>query len=100
MASKKPELPSITLDLLAEHQEELKKAFDSNETIGYAQVRFTQLSIARHYGGANVNGKRFIYNPVDDSLIRADVVKWMTKLLRDKAKAKKPKAKPRKAKTK
>jgi hypothetical protein len=39
----------------------------------------TQLSIARHYGGAKVQGKHFVYNPADDSLIREDVVKWIAK---------------------
>ncbi len=33
------------------------------------------LSIARHYGGCRFNGHEYVYNPRDDSLIRADVLK-------------------------
>ena len=75
-------LPSITIDLLAKYQDELKKAFGEHESIAYRQVSFTQLSIARHFGCAKVNGKMFVYNGVDDSLIREDVVKWMAKRLK------------------
>ncbi len=38
-------------------------------------VSQSQLSIARHYGGINFNGKYYIYNPVEDSLTREDVFK-------------------------
>ena len=75
-------LPGITIDLLAKYQDELKAAFGPHESIAYARVSFTQLSIARHYGCANVNGKMFVYNPADDSLIRDDVVAWMKKRLK------------------
>ena len=44
-------------------------------------VSQTQFSIARHYGGITLNGARYVYNPVEDSLTRADLLK-------------KPKAKP------
>lgn len=45
------------------------------ETIAYRNVSNTQLSIARHSGGATVNGKFFKYFPVTDELIRDDVLK-------------------------
>lgn len=41
----------------------------------YYHVSQTQLSIALHYGGATVNGAHYIYDPTDDVLIRADVLK-------------------------
>jgi hypothetical protein len=47
----------------------------------------SQFSIARYYGGIQFNGHQFIYNPDDDSLIRADVVKWLKAHLKKAAKA-------------
>lgn len=38
-------------------------------------VRHTHLSIARHFGGATVNGHAYVYNPVRDVLVRADVLR-------------------------
>lgn len=35
----------------------------------------TQLSVARHYGGCSYNGASYKYNPVDDTLTRADILK-------------------------
>jgi len=46
---------------------------------GMTNVSMTQLSIARHYGGINFNGNHYVYNPVTDELIRADVLKWKHK---------------------
>lgn len=74
--------PHITIALLAAYQDELKGAFGEYESIAYNNVSMTQLSIARFYGCANVNGRMFIYNPADDSLIRDDVVEWMSKRLK------------------
>lgn len=68
-----------TIADLREFQEELKAKFGADASVAYANVSMTQLSVARHYGGANVQGKKFIYNPADDSLIREDVVKWIAK---------------------
>jgi hypothetical protein len=34
-------------------------------------------SIARHYGGAKVNGHEYVYHPAKDALIRKDWVKKM-----------------------
>jgi hypothetical protein len=68
-----------TLAELQEHRAALIEKFGSRETVAHANVSMTQLSIARHYGGINFNGKHFIYNPADDSLIREDVAKWIVK---------------------
>jgi hypothetical protein len=68
-----------TIEDLREFQDELKAKFGANASVAYANVSMTQLSIARHYGGAKVQGKHFVYNPADDSLIREDVVKWIAK---------------------
>jgi len=38
-------------------------------------VSQTQFSIARHYGGITFNGVEYIYNPVEDSLTRADLLR-------------------------
>jgi len=37
-------------------------------------VSYTQLSVARHYGGCTFQGRDYRYCPVDDTLIRADVL--------------------------
>ena len=76
---------NITLKTLEENQDVLKAKFGINEEIAYANVRMTQLSIARFYGGCAVQGKYFVYNPTDDSLIRGDVIKWLSKRFRSKA---------------
>jgi hypothetical protein len=68
-----------TIEDLREFQQELKAKFGADASVAYANVSMTQLSVARHYGGANVQGKHFVYNPADDSLIREDVVKWVAK---------------------
>jgi len=46
---------------------------------GMTNVRMTQLSIARHYGGITFNGDSYTYLPHTDELIRDDVLKWKTK---------------------
>ncbi len=38
-------------------------------------VSNSQFSIARYYGGVRAFGHMYVYNPVDDTLIRADVLK-------------------------
>jgi len=68
-----------TIEDLREFREELKAKFGADASVAYANVSMTLLSIARHYGGATVQGKHFVYNPDDDSLIREDVVKWIAK---------------------
>ena len=42
-------------------------------------VTETQFSIARHYGGAKVQGKDYTYLPEGDQLVRDDVLKWLQK---------------------
>jgi hypothetical protein len=34
-------------------------------------------SIARHYGGAKIDGKEYVYHPAKDALIRKDWTKKM-----------------------
>ena len=36
-------------------------------------------SIARHSGGAKIQGKMFIYDPINDALIRNDLMKTYKK---------------------
>ena len=69
---------------IREFADEIEQEFGADANIAYVGVSKTQLSIARHYGGCKVQGKHFVYNPIDDSLIREDVVKWIAK--RKKAK--------------
>ena len=75
-----------TLEDLKKHREAAMEKFGLHDQIGYANVSQTQLSIARFSGGCNVNGKHFIYNPADDSLIREDIVKWLVKQMKQEAK--------------
>lgn len=55
-----------------------------NGPVRYSNVSQTQLSIAKYYGKMVINGKTYIYNPVDDSLTREDVVKAEKKTLKSK----------------
>jgi hypothetical protein len=63
---------------------------DRKTPFGIEGVSQTQFSIARHYGGITYNGASYVYNPVTDELIRADVLKWMA----DQDKEAKREAKP------
>lgn len=74
---------NITLNTLEQNKDILKEKFPENESIAYANVSNTQLSVARHFGGCKIEGKEFVYNPTDDSLIRKDVIKWLSKILKD-----------------
>lgn len=76
---------NITIETLKEHQEALKEKFGASAAIAYPQVSMTQLSVARHFGGATVQGKHYTYNPTDDSLIRDDVLKWVRKRVKQSA---------------
>ena len=49
----------------------------------------TIYSIARYYGACIIQGKRYIYNPVDDVLIRDDVLKAEAKRIKQDAKDRK-----------
>jgi hypothetical protein len=42
----------------------------------FENVSLTQLSIARHYGGAKIQGVEYFYIPDKDALLRKD---WMKK---------------------
>lgn len=46
----------------------------------YQGVSQTQLSIARHYGGMQVNGEHYVYCYPTDELIRQDVFSAVQKL--------------------
>jgi len=59
--------------------DEIEQEFGAETNIAYVGVSMTQFSLAKHYGGCKVQGKHFVYNPLDDSLIREDVVKWIAK---------------------
>lgn len=72
-----------TIEDLKKFQDELKAEFGADANIAYANVSSTQLSISRHYGGATIQGKNFVYSYADDSLIRRDVVKWIAKRQRE-----------------
>ena len=72
-----------TIDDLRKYQAELQAKFGFDTNAAYANISLGQLSVARHYGSANIQGKHFIYNPADDSLIREDVVKWVAKRKKD-----------------
>lgn len=89
-----------TIEQLKEHQAELKEKFGQSTCIAYANVSMTQLSIARHYGGCKVQGHHFVYNWMDDSLIREDVVKWLADKEKAAAKESKKPAKPKAGKQK
>jgi len=51
----------------------------SDDNLGWRDIRFTQLSIARHYGGTNVNGVHYTYIPESDELVRDDVLAMVMK---------------------
>lgn len=42
-------------------------------------VSNSMFSLAWYYGGATVQGAAYIYLPLSDELIRADVLKWLAK---------------------
>jgi hypothetical protein len=77
----------ITIATIREHIDALEDKFGMDANVAYSNVSMTQLSIARHYGGCKVGSHHYVYNPTDDSLIREDVVKWLTKEIKKKAKA-------------
>lgn len=61
--------------------------FGTSETLAFSCVSSTQLSIARIYGGASVNGERYTYFPQTDELIRDDVLKFVSKARKEAMKA-------------
>jgi hypothetical protein len=75
-----PTKPQPTIEDVRKFADQIEAKFGKDANVGYANVSYTQFSIARHYGGCKVQGKHFIYNAVDDSLIREDVVKFIVGL--------------------
>ncbi len=49
------------------------------DPLAYANVTDTQLSVARHFGGASINGRAFYYVAETDELLRSDLFKWLHK---------------------
>jgi hypothetical protein len=60
------------------------------DVIGWRGVSMTQLSLARHSGGATVNGHHYTYFPSSDELWRDDVVKTVTAWRKEKQAAEAP----------
>lgn len=89
-------MSNITIEKLHDYIDALELKFGKDANVGYANVSMTQLSIARHYGGCKVGSHHYVYNPMDDSLIREDVFKWLAKEIKKQEKA----AKVQKAKAK
>ena len=60
------------------------------DNLGWRDVRWTPLSVARFYGGATVNGAAYEYIEATDELVRKDVAKMIRSAWRkrDKASAK------------
>lgn len=79
-----------TIAEILEFRDELQAKFGANTNVAYSNVSTTQLSIARHYGGAKVMGHYYLYNPDDDSLIREDVAKWIAERRKSAEHSKKP----------
>lgn len=61
-----------------------------SDNIGWRDVSYTQLSIARYYGGTNVNGVHYTYIPESDELVRDDVLKMIMKRRADALKKVEP----------
>lgn len=68
-----------TYEDIKTYEQALIEKFGSSTVLCYTSISYTIFSVARYYGGCNIGGQEFIYNPEDDSLIRADVVKWINK---------------------
>jgi hypothetical protein len=78
--AKRQPKPQPTIESVRKYADQIEAKFGPDENVAYRNVSQTQLSIARHYGGCKVQGQYFVYNPVDDSLIREDVVKFIVEL--------------------
>jgi len=64
--------------LTAEEIKALQSAGLSDDTpYMMTGVSSSQMSVARHYNGCRYQGAEYIYDPVHDTLIRADVLKWV-----------------------
>lgn len=85
-------MAKTTIEQVRMYLPELTAKFGSDAHIGYSNVSLTQLSIARHYGGAKVHGRHYVYNEADDSLIREDVAKFVADLEKEREAQAKPAA--------
>lgn len=56
------------------------QALDRGTPYVITNVSHTQLSVARHYGGITYQGRRYIYVPPSDELVRWDVLRLVGKL--------------------
>jgi hypothetical protein len=79
---------SITLETLRQYQPEAIERFGGSASIAYARITQTHFSIARYWGGCTINGRHFVYCPIDDSLIRSDVFGWLVKRVKEEGKKK------------
>jgi hypothetical protein len=70
----------ITITLLEKHQTAIEQKFGKASRVAIAGVSYTIFSVARHYGGATIDGKSFVYFPNDDLLVRDDVIRFVKKL--------------------
>lgn len=77
-------MPQPTLADLRTHADAAEAKFGWDAAVAYSNITQTQFSIARHFGGLKVNGHHFIYNPIDDSLMRVDVLAWLKKEMKAK----------------
>ena len=78
--AKKATAPQPTIEDVRKFADQIEAKFGRHTDVAYAKITMSQLSIARYSGGCKVNGEHFVYNPVDDSLIREDVVKFIVGL--------------------
>ena len=65
-----------------------------SDNIGWRDVRWTQLSIARFSGGAKVNGVHYEYMYGTDELVREDVAKMIRAAWRKSKKKAEPETPP------
>lgn len=82
------ELASFSFNGISE--EEKNEIIDSkismNTPLYYASVSNTQLSLAMHCGAITVNNSTYLYIKETDELIRDDVLHFISKLRKQKAK--------------
>jgi len=70
----------MNITLLRTHQTAIEDHFGKDSRVAIAGVSHTIFSVSRHYGGATIDGKSFVYFPDEDLLVRDDVIKFVKKL--------------------
>lgn len=65
----------------------LSAGFGEQSMWAFYRITGSVFSVARHYGGMSIGGKRYAYFPESDSLVRQDIVDWLTKRDRQTARA-------------